>query len=160
MGKNYQDYSGDKNPNFKHGCSPSFGRKPSWYISWSNMKARCLNVNHPKFKNYGGRGIKLHKEWQTAESFKLWVDISGWKQGLTIDRINVNGNYEPSNCRWLTASENSRRKTTNKLTIDEVIKIKIRLLNGEKMSRLAREYGVSHAMVWGIKNNFKHKHIK
>ena len=74
------------------------------------MKARCLNAKNQGYKNYGARGIKVCDRW--LESFENFRDdmLPTWKEELALDRINVNGNYEPSNCRWATRSENNKNK--------------------------------------------------
>lgn len=62
-----------------------------------------------RYKNYGGRGISVCEEWQSYQGFYNWAMTHGYADGLTIDRIDVDGNYEPSNCQWITMSENSRK---------------------------------------------------
>lgn len=83
------------------------------YNTYQNMKARCLNKKHKAFKNYGGRGITICDEWlDNPQTFINWSLKNGWKEGLTLDRINVNKGYEPSNCRWATRQvqcNNTRR---------------------------------------------------
>ena len=79
------------------------------YNVWASMKARCSNPNHKAYHNYGGRGIKVCDEWQDFEQF--YADM-GDPNGRVIDRINVDGNYEPNNCRWTdwsTSNKNQRR---------------------------------------------------
>ena len=80
------------------------------------MKERCNNKNNKSYKNYGGRGIKVCKEWsENFMSFYNWSINNGYKEGLTIDRINNDGNYEPSNCRWITRKEQNRNYRKNHL---------------------------------------------
>lgn len=77
------------------------------------MKTRCLNPSHNKYRLYGGRGIKVCDEWANSfHNFYEWAICNGYRNGLTLDRINSNGNYEPSNCRWATyklQNNNNRR---------------------------------------------------
>lgn len=84
-----------------------------WYNSYKSMMHRCYNKNAANYKNYGGRGIKVCKEWHNIETFEKWANSSGFKVGLTLDRIDVDGNYCPENCRWATQKEqcNNRRNT-------------------------------------------------
>lgn len=76
------------------------------YICWKNMTNRCRNPNATHYHRYGGRGIKVCEEWLTFRIFLTWANISGYSEDLTIDRINNDKNYEPSNCRWVTKQEN------------------------------------------------------
>lgn len=97
----------DKTAYKTHGFCSDY---PKLYEVWLTMKNRCENPNRAKYKDYGARGIKVCQEWHDAETFCRWALENGYKEGLQIDRIDVNGNYEPSNCRWVTPKENSRNK--------------------------------------------------
>lgn len=96
----------------KHGLTFEAGRKQTrLYRIWTQMKTRCYNRNDEHFKDYGGRGIAVCEEWRNNfKSFHEWAVANGYADNLTIDRINVNGNYEPSNCRWATTKEQSNNK--------------------------------------------------
>ena len=88
--------------NYKHGlCSYKLN------MAWRNMKYRCYNENGKYYKYYGGRGITVCGEWLNLNTFIEWCLANGWKEGLFIDRINNDGNYEPDNCRFVTAQTNS-----------------------------------------------------
>lgn len=69
------------------------------YHIWNGLRGRCLNPNNKDYNNYGGRGITVCKEWDNAESFFKWALSSGYNDNLTLDRINTNKGYCPSNCR-------------------------------------------------------------
>ena len=73
------------------------------YQIWYNMKERCNNENCPAYESYGNRGIKVCKEWSNSfESFLGWAMLNGYRSDLTLDRIDNDKGYEPSNCRWVT----------------------------------------------------------
>ncbi len=79
------------------------------YEVWLSMKARCYNPKHTQYKYWGGRGIYVCEQWKNdAGAFCEWALSNGWKQGLTIDRIENDGHYEPSNCRFVTKAEQNR----------------------------------------------------
>jgi len=83
------------------------------YNSWQNMKQRTINPKHHEYVNYGLRGIKVCSVWKNDfRAFYEWAMNNGYKKGLTIDRINVNGDYEPSNCRWLSMADQQMNKRT------------------------------------------------
>lgn len=157
MARDYNDFNGDKNPNFKTGyASKQNGKRKSFYNSWQNMKSRCLRPSHPKYSRYGGRGIEICQEWMNIENFAEWALSNGWAEGMSLDRIDNNGNYEPKNCRWISMSENSRKKSTTKITIQQAKEIREKLDMGQNEYDLAKEYGVVHGTIWFIKQKFTH----
>lgn len=92
---------------YKHGDS---NNADSPYTSWEDMRQRCLNQNNSNYPRYGGRGIAITPDWTSYEGFKDWAIANGWQKGLTIDRVDNDGNYCPDNCEWVTRSENARRQ--------------------------------------------------
>lgn len=90
--------------------------KDRLYQVWTDIKKRCCNSNYRQFADYGGRGIKVCEEWvHNYPAFRDWAMANGYNPNAsfgecTIDRIDVNGNYEPSNCRWVTIQEQNRNK--------------------------------------------------
>lgn len=108
------------------------------YQSWAGMKYRCLNPRSQQFKNYGGRGIKICKRW--LKSFAAFLsDMGGRPDGLTLERIDNNGNYTPKNCRWATRAE----QRINQRSCHYVI------VKGEKLTlrHAAHKYDKSEATV-------------
>jgi hypothetical protein len=97
--------------NLKHGMCGS-----RIYIVWGNMVQRCTNPNYYQFKDWGGRGIAICEEWRNSfQAFYDWAIANGYDENAkrgecTLDRIDVNGNYEPSNCRWVTMKEQAANK--------------------------------------------------
>ena len=90
--------------------------KSRLYGIWEGMKHRCNNPSNSRYSRYGGRGIKITSEWDSSfESFAKWSYANGYNDDLTIDRKDNNGNYEPSNCRWVNYKTQSRNRNYNKL---------------------------------------------
>lgn len=94
----------------KHGNT-----KHPLYRKWQDMKNRCYNQSVDHYKNYGGRGIGVCEEWvNDFTAFYNWCMLNNWEKGLEIDRLNVNENYSPNNCRITTHEENAFNKTNTR----------------------------------------------
>ena len=123
----------------KHGQS-----RTKLYHVWVMMKQRCYNANNKDFKDYGARGIKVDSSWKNEyNNFYRWAVEAGYKEGLTIDRINPNGNYEPNNCRWFTNREqqNNKRNTIHVIYKDKIVTLsELSSLTGIKRENLEMRY--------------------
>jgi hypothetical protein len=99
--------------NYKHGLAIRNNKHYLLY-TWEGMKQRCYNPNHFGYKYYGGRDIKVCNRW--LNSFEDFINDIGDRpsEEYSLDRINVNGNYEPSNCKWATSTEQAKNKRNNK----------------------------------------------
>ena len=115
----------------RHGYSNS-----RLYRIWLKTKTRCYDSNQKRYNSYGGRGITVCPEWRESfEAFRDWALANGYRDDLTIDRKDVNGNYEPNNCRWITNQEQQNNRRDNHYIT----------YNGEKrtITEWARIFGIS-----------------
>lgn len=145
------------NPNYKHGF-----RKEKLYAIWDSIKQRCNNTRHRYYKNYGGRGITICPEWTDKENgfinFRDWVLSNGYQEGLEIDRRDNNGNYEPSNCRWVTHQINNQNQSTTKINIQIADEIRFKYNSGYyTQKQLIQEYNLSQTHIYNIINNKRWK---
>lgn len=103
---------------FKKGCAirktHGMSKTTRLYRIWANMKSRCNNKNFPRYKDYGGRGIKICTEWKKFEVFMEWSIENGYRDDLTIERIDNDKGYDPSNCKFIPRSEQQKNQRSNK----------------------------------------------
>jgi len=100
--------------NATHGMA-RHGEQHPVYRAWIAMLKRCEDLNDPAYKNYGARGIKVCDTWHDAQVFIDWALANDWQKGLSLDRIDNDGNYEPGNCRWTTVKVQARNRRNNHL---------------------------------------------
>jgi hypothetical protein len=112
----------------------------SLFHVWRAMKSRCKNPNNRGYKNYGGRGISVCDEWLTFTTFADWAFRNGYEEGLTLERIDVDGGYNPSNCKWIPPEKQAHNKRNN-FTVE---------INGERkrLVQLCEEYGIDYMTVY------------
>lgn len=144
--------------NYKHGLSDS-----KLCDVWRSMKERCYNPRVDQYKDYGGRGIIVCPEWcNEFQAFYDWAMENGYKEGLTIDRKDNNGNYEPSNCRWATRKEQNNNTRANHLithndktqTLTQWAQ-EVHIKSHTLLARLNRGWSVEKALTTPVKSQIK-----
>lgn len=142
------------------------GEKVRLYRIWRHILSRCQDKNNHEYHRYGGRGITVCEEWKIYKIFKNWALMHGYDDTLTIDRINNDGNYEPSNCRWITRGHNSSRSNrgeghgNSKLTNVIVEEAKILRRQGFSLKQIADNYGVCSTTIGRAITGKSWRHIK
>lgn len=131
----------------QHGESKN---KTKEYSCWTSMLQRCFNPNNIGYKNYGGRGITVCERWRN--SFRSFLEDMGRKpcKNLTLDRIDVNGNYEPYNCRWASRKIQTRNRRVTVLDEDSVRQIRELRQSGLSLAQIARHLGVKRGVVESV----------
>lgn len=147
-----------------HSIKNGLSRTREYHI-WQGIKQRCYNPNADNYPRYGGRGIKMCNEWlNDVSSFIEWLNsLGGLQDGLSIDRINVNGDYSPDNCRLATLKEQSRNMRTNKmLTFNgrthciaewaEILGMEAKLIS----NRLSKGWSIEKALTTPVQSKYSH----
>lgn len=118
------------------------------YRIWKSMKCRCFDTKHPSYQYYGARGITMFAEWvNDYPCFKDWAILNGYAEHLEIDRIDVNGDYSPENCRWVTHhTQTLNRRDTLYITVNG---------NREKL----RDYCLEHRINLNSVNAWRHEGV-
>lgn len=98
-----------KRANTTHGACVGYKRK-HLYRSWNSMINRCNCISQLSYKHYGGRGITVCDEWKTFDAFNKWAMENGYQENLSIERIDVNGNYCPDNCTWIPLKDQNKNR--------------------------------------------------
>jgi len=152
--------------NFKHGFA-NHGNVHPLYSLWLGIKKRCYYKKRKGYENYGGRGIVVCDEWKdNPRAFISWCLVNNWKPGLLIDREENNGNYEPSNCRFITSQLsviNRRKFKNNKSGYTGIMLCKDRIkyrsrVNGKSLGYFnTKKEAIEVRNNYILKNNLPHK---
>ena len=127
------------------------------YQIWNGMVKRCYNSKSESYQHYGLRGIIICDAWRDDFlAFYNWALVNGYRDDLTIDRIDVNGNYEPNNCRWATYDEQAHNRRNAVLTEDDVRAIR---KDARVLREIAADYGIACNTVSNIKNRNRWKDV-
>jgi hypothetical protein len=124
------------------------GGKSPTYKSWEAMRRRCANPAVVGYENYGGRGITVCERWSSFDNFL--ADMGERPPGTTIDRVDTNGNYEPSNCRWATRKQQALTRRTTVLNETAVALIRYMHKRGATPRQLGHAFGVHYAYVSSV----------
>lgn len=148
----------------KHGMSGT-----RLYGIHEGMIARCYNENNCRYSRYGGRGISMCDNWRNDfMNFYNWSMSNGYKDDLTIERIDINGNYEPNNCKWIPPEDQHKNKTfergsarwMSKLKESDIPEIRFLLSKGYSHTEIGEMYNVSRQVIGKIKNKETWRHVK
>jgi hypothetical protein len=120
--------------------------KTRTFKSWDSMKQRCLNPNAPDYERYGGRGVTIHPPW-VNDFAQFLADMGERPEGMSLDRIETNGDYEPGNCRWATKYTQQRNKARTQYVEFGGVK--------KSVPEWSEEYGIKPAILrWRIENGW------
>ena len=116
----------------------SGGARSSTHSCWTELNARCRNTKHRQWRQYGGRGIRVCERWRKFENFL--ADMGERPEGMTLDRINNDGNYEPGNCRWATQAAQTRNYSRNHMLTHRGLTL--------CMTEWAELLGITRSAIW------------
>jgi len=144
----------EKARHWKHGYRTKSDKTNPTYQAWRAMNGRCGNPNNDKYARYGGRGITICERWRGEDGFvNFLADLGEKPTGLTLGRIDNNGNYEPGNCRWETQAQQAHNRHTSALTEDQVRAIFAKKPIDKRtkiVTELAARYGVCRHSIYKI----------
>lgn len=131
------------------------------YKKWRSMKVRCTHSNDKHYKNYAGRGIRMCKEWFDFEVFYKWAIENGYQEGLTIERIDVNDDYKPKNCTWITPEEQAKNRRSSifveynnkKMIVTDIARLEN--VSSKNLIRLYKKYNDIYKAIEIAKKNKK-----
>lgn len=123
------------------------------------MKQRCDSPTCDVFADYGGRGISHCPEWNEFLPFKAWAEANGYSKGLLLDRRDNDGNYEPSNCRWVLSVVSAHNRSTTKQSVADVAVMKSLFDMGVKVGLIAALYGITPARFSDIREKVLWKQL-
>lgn len=129
------------------------------YRVWNAMKQRCDKPTCDVYKDYGGRGISYVSEWSEFVPFRDWAMSNGYSKGLLLDRIDNDGNYGPSNCRWIESFRSALNRRTTKRTLADVAVMKSMYEMGIRVGLISALYGLTAKQFCGIREKATWKRI-
>lgn len=137
----------------RHGYARHVRHRNSSWRAWESMRGRCNNSRAQYFKHYGGRGITVSEDWNTFENFLR--DMGERPENTSLDRIDVNGNYEKGNCRWATAKEQMRNRRNNRMVTFNGVLVTV----AELAEKANMPYGTMHTRIcslgWSVEDAVK-----
>lgn len=127
----------------RHGHARHGAETPTW-VSWQSMLARCRYIDRDVEAKHAARGISVCERWHDFGNFLS--DMGERPDGMTLDRIDNDGDYTPSNCRWATPTEQARNRRNARLTYETAVEVAIARLSGESCASIAARYGISESL--------------